>query len=91
MSEVVLRLCAGDTSGACVIRCSSCSERFETAADDPMVVMLLALGVDVSIWHGPPAVEWAHGPLGAITLDDVETFRADLLEETDIPSRLSPG
>lgn len=89
LSRVLLRICEDDESGVCVIRCPECGRRFVKAANDAMVVMLLAVGIEVSRWSAAltsaDAVACPDGRgMGAITVAELEAFRRRLGDESDL-------
>ena len=83
VDRVVLRICEHEERGVCVFRCPSCSRRFVREANDAMIVMLLAVGIEVSMWSsavtGP-----VDGDLPAITHDDLATFRHHLGQDSEL-------
>lgn len=83
VDRVVLRICENEDSGVCVFRCPTCGERFVREANDAMIVMLLAVGIEVSMWSsavtGP-----VDGDLPAITYDDLATFRRHLGQDSEL-------
>lgn len=80
VDRVVLRIFENEDSGVCVFRCPSCSRRFVKEANDAMIVMLLAVGIEVSLWSsavtGP-----VDGDLPAISYGDLMAFRQRLGED----------
>jgi len=83
VDRVVLRICENEDSGVCVIRCPSCGNRFVKEANDAMIVMLLAVGIEVSMWTAAVTGPVDDG-LPAITHDDLVTFRRHLGEDSEL-------
>ncbi|MFN8053582.1 MAG: hypothetical protein U0Q22_19255 [Acidimicrobiales bacterium] len=89
IERVLLRICEDDDTGVCVIRCPSCSRRFVKAANEAMMVMLLAVGIEVSVWSAAVSGSVADD-LGAITPAELAEFgrrlglEADLLRHLDV-------
>ena len=54
VAHVVLRVRDSESHGVCVIRCPTCDQRFTKAADGAMTVLLLAVGIEVSLWPVGP-------------------------------------
>jgi hypothetical protein len=83
VERVLLRICETDDSGVCVIRCPQCGRRFVKEANDAMIVMLLAVGIEVSMWSaavtGPIT-----GDLPAITHDDLVVFQRHLGNDSEL-------
>lgn len=92
VSRVVLRICADDRSGVCVIRCPECGSRFVKEANDAMIVMLLAVGIEVSMWSSGSAGPAPEG-LPAISAHDIEAFRRNLGKDSELLRHLEglPG
>ena len=92
VERVLLRICESEDSGVCVIRCPSCGLRFVKEANDAMIVMLLAVGIEVSMWstsvQGRSAATPA-APLPPISHADIAHFRQMLVGDTDILERLA--
>ena len=89
VERVLLRICEDDETGVCVIRCPDCGDRFVKPANDAMIVMLLAVGIEVSMWSAAlsnvgRAAGAAAGSLGAITPAELEEFGRRLVDETDV-------
>lgn len=89
VERVLLRICEDDESGVCVIRCPECGSRFVKPANDAMIVMLLAVGIEVSMWSAAlrPAGRFAGSTsdsMGAITAAELEAFGRQLGDETDL-------
>lgn len=89
VSRVVLRICEDDESGVCVIRCPECGRRFAKPANDAMIVMLLAVGIEVSMWSTAVTSTGGDGgvpdpDLGAITAAELEAFGRRLGAEPDL-------
>lgn len=83
VERVLLRICEDDDTGVCVIRCPNCSRRFVKAANEAMMVMLLAVGIEVSVWSS--ALRSSGGEdLGAITPRELAEFRRRLGHEPDL-------
>lgn len=89
VARVLLRICEDGGSGVCVIRCPDCGQRFVKAANDAMIVMLLAVGIEVSMWS--TALSTAHDAagaavesLGAITPAELAAFQRQLGDESDL-------
>jgi hypothetical protein len=83
VERVVLRICTDDESGVCVFRCPDCGHRFVKDANDAMIIMLLAVGIEVSMWSsamGAPRTD----DLGAITHAELEDFGRRLGDEADL-------
>lgn len=89
IDRVLLRVCETDDTAVCVFRCPDCGDRFVKEANDAMIVMLLAVGIEVSMWTaavtGP-----VEGDLPALTDDDVATFRRRLGEGSQLLRHLEP-
>lgn len=83
VSRVVLRICTEDRSGVCVIRCPECGSRFVKEANDAMIVMLLAVGIEVSMWSSASAARVPEG-LPAISAHEIETFRRSLGKDSEL-------
>ncbi|MFN8049885.1 MAG: hypothetical protein U0Q22_00405 [Acidimicrobiales bacterium] len=83
VTRVLLRICEDDDSGVCVIRCPSCGRRFVKQANDAMIVMLLAVGIEVSMWSSA-LTDPAPRNLGAITHAELEDFGRRLGDEADL-------
>lgn len=82
LADVVLRVCEDDGSGRCVIRCPECGSRFTKFADEPMMVVLMAAGIEVVTWRRPAEVDERPTHLGAITPEELDAF-GRLLESDD--------
>jgi len=95
VERVLLRICESEDSGVCVIRCPECGLRFVKEANDAMIVMLLAVGIEVSMWstsvHGnrPGQSGRDVAPMPPITKADLDAFRRMLVSEPDIVERLA--
>ena len=50
VARVLLRIDPARNLIACVVRCPECGHRFLKDANEAMVVMLLAVGIEVSVW-----------------------------------------
>lgn len=83
ISEAVLRVCSMEGPSVCLIRCPGCHQRFEVDADEAMVAMLLAVGVEVSVWQREPATERASQVTSTLTSEEVERFCELLIAEPD--------
>jgi predicted RNA-binding Zn-ribbon protein involved in translation (DUF1610 family) len=68
-----IRVCAEDRSAAYGFRCPLCSESVVKAAEDRIVQLLVAGGVEVEVWHLPDEMYEEHAG-AAITHDDVLDF-----------------
>lgn len=79
VAKVVLRVRDAAGDGVCVIRCPSCDVRFTKAADAAMTVLLLAVGIEVSVWPVGSRDSVAHR--APITHDELEGFRALLADD----------
>jgi 4-hydroxy-3-methylbut-2-en-1-yl diphosphate synthase IspG/GcpE len=94
VERVLLRICEDDDRGVCVIRCPSCGRRFVKEANDAMIVMLLAVGIEVSMWSsaltGSGSSGAASGDLGAITHQELADFGRRLGDEADLLRHLEP-
>lgn len=87
IDRVVLRICMTEDAGVCVFRCPSCGRRFVREANDAMIVMLLAAGIEVSMWS-TTANGGVDGGLPAITHDDLTAFRQHLEAGSELLSHL---
>lgn len=85
VDRVVLRISEVDDAGVCVFRCPDCGHRFVKPANDAMIVMLLAVGIEVSMW---PPTGAAPGELGSITHGELDDFRRHLGEGSDLVRHL---
>ena len=83
VERVLLRICEDDDTGVCVIRCPGCSRRFVKEANDAMIVMLLAVGIEVSMWSSALNGQDVSA-LGAITHDELVDFGRRLGDESDL-------
>jgi predicted RNA-binding Zn-ribbon protein involved in translation (DUF1610 family) len=83
IGRVLLRIDERDEQGVCVFRCPTCGLRFVKEANDAMIVMLLAAGIEVSMWSSAVAGS-APDDLPAITVDDLETFRRHLGNDSEL-------
>lgn len=83
IDRVVLRIRMSEDNGMCVFRCPLCGCRFVREANEAMIVMLLAVGIEVSVWSTPVSrrVDTA---LPAFTHDDLTAFRRHLGAEPDL-------
>lgn len=84
IERVLLRICETDDTGVCVIRCPSCGVRFVKEANDAMIVMLLAVGIEVSMWSSALNGPADTGELPAITHDDLVAFQRHLGDDSDL-------
>ena len=57
ITDVVLRVCDDDQTGACLVVCPHCGARFSKQADDAMMIMLVTFGIDVAVWHRPAEID----------------------------------
>ena len=78
-----------DESGVCVSRGPDCGRRFVKPAIDAMIVMLLAVGIEVSMWSAALGragrrSEVAADSMGAITSAELEAFGRQLGDESDL-------
>ena len=83
VGRVLLRICETDDTGVCVFRCPSCGLRFVKEANDAMIVMLLAVGIEVSMWSSAVADSVA-GDLPAISVDDLAVFQRHLGNDSEL-------
>lgn len=83
IGRVLLRICEHDESGVCVFRCPTCGLRFVKEASDAMIVMLLAVGIEVSMWSAAVS-DSVSGDLPAITPDDLAVFQRHLGNDSDL-------
>ena len=83
VERVLLRISEVDDTGVCVIRCPTCGVRFVKEANDAMIVMLLAVGIEVSMWSSALTAP-VRDELPALTHDDVVAFRHRLGGESDL-------
>ncbi len=68
-----VRICAEDRSGSYCFQCPSCKMRVSKAAEDRIVQLLVAGGVELRIWHLPAELYEEVG--GArINYDDILDF-----------------
>lgn len=85
LGEVVLRVNDDDGSGACVLRCADCGARFSKVADDSMMILLVAAGIEVQTWVAPAEIHERPSHLAPITHSELVAFAAML----DDPASLS--
>lgn len=78
LDEVVLRVNDDDGTGACVVRCPACGARLSKEADDPMMILLVAAGVEVETWTRPAEVDERPEGLEPLTHADLVAFGAAL-------------
>lgn len=75
-----VRVCAEDRSGSYCFRCPNCSVNVAKPAEDRIVQLLVAGGVELKIWHVPAELfEAVSGP--AINHDDLLDFHLELQAE----------
>lgn len=75
--KMQVRICAEDRSGAYTFLCPSCRGLVARSAEERIVQLLLAGGVDMEVWHLPAELfEPVAGP--AITHDDLLDFHLAL-------------
>ena len=86
VAKVVLRVRDGAGNGVCVIRCPSCDQRFTKEADGAMTVLLLAVGIEVSLW--PIGPRDAVKDLPPINYEELEGFRAVLADDERLQAGL---
>lgn len=86
VERVLLRIDERDDSGVCVFRCPTCGRRFVKEANDAMMVMLLAVGIEVSMWSSSMSSGRgaARSDLPALSPADLAEFRAQLGAESDL-------
>lgn len=80
ITDVVLRVCDDDQSGACVVVCPECGARFSKRADDAMMIVLVTFGIDVVVWSRPAEVDERpveHPPLSNHDMDRFSMALAD--------------
>lgn len=78
LDEVVLRVNDDDGSGACVVCCVGCGARFSKTADDSMMILLVAAGIEVQTWAKPAEVDERPTHLAPITHAELVAFAAML-------------
>ncbi|MBX7159147.1 MAG: hypothetical protein K1X95_02550 [Acidimicrobiia bacterium] len=79
--DMQVRICAEDRSGSYCFRCPSCGVSVSKPAEDRIVQLLVAGGVELKIWHVPAELfETVSGP--AINHDDLLDFHLQLQDES---------
>jgi hypothetical protein len=87
LSALTLQVCVDDCSSVYAFACPACRARVSKGADDVVVDVLLASGVELAVWSYPAELSETHeGP--PLTLDDVLDFHL-LLEASDWFSTLA--
>ncbi|MDQ3575195.1 MAG: hypothetical protein M3404_09820 [Actinomycetota bacterium] len=87
IGEVQLMMCASTTEGSYVFRCPACRLMVSKAAEDNVVDVLVASGVQLSVWHLPAELDEEHyGP--PIGYDELLEFHFEIrgdawMEELD--------
>lgn len=75
-----VRICAEDRSGSYNFRCPACHMAVTKGAEDRIVQLLVAGGVEMDIWHLPAELfEERVGP--RITHDDLLDFHLELQQD----------
>lgn len=83
IERVLLRIDERNDTGVCVFRCPQCSRRFVKEANEAMMVMLLAVGIEVSMWSSAMSYR-RRDDLPAISAADVAAFRERLGDESEL-------
>lgn len=91
VDRVLLRIDQQSPAGVCVIRCPHCRRRFLKEADQFMVALLLAVGIEVSVWSSHLSDESGHGSREPISQAELTEFSQHLSVDRDILSDLSAG
>ena len=83
-----VRICAEDRSGSYNFPCPSCGVAVSRQAEDRIIQLLLAGGVEMTVWHLPAELfEPVTGP--AITHDEVLDFHIALEDDDWLADNLS--
>lgn len=90
LDEVTLRVNDDDGTGACVICCPQCGARFAKAADDAMMILLVAAGIAVDSWTWPAEMQERETGLPPITHAELVAFAEVLDDPSAITEWLSP-
>lgn len=85
--DVVVRVCADDNSGTYTFGCPVCETQVAKPAEQHIVDLLTASGVQVVVWNLP--AELLERPVGApFTHDDLLDFHAVLDDDMAVMSAL---
>ncbi len=87
VTDVEVRVCAGDTAGSYVFRCPRCDMAVVKAAEARVVDLLLASGVSLTTWTAPAELHEARTDGPSFTHDDLLDFH-DQLDQDDWFDRL---
>jgi hypothetical protein len=86
--DLTVRVCAADNKGAYLFRCPACTMVVVKDAEQRIVDVLAASGVEVVVWHLPAELGERRAGGKAITHDDLLDFHA-LLDRDDWFEQLS--
>lgn len=97
VARVLLRIDTANNIMCCVVRCPDCGHRFVKEANEAMVVMLLAVGIEVSVWASsadadPLLADPDGAPYSAespISQGELAEFRRRLMAERDVIRHLA--
>ena len=86
--DMRVRICAEDSSGSYQFPCPSCDSSVVRDAEERIIQLLLAGGVEADVWHLPAEIfERPSGP--PISHDELLDFHAALSDDNQIAESLA--
>lgn len=80
LTDVVLRVCDDDQTGACVVLCPHCGARFSKQANDAMMIILVTFGIEVVVWHRPAELDERSNERAPLSPVDMNRFSTALTD-----------